>query len=98
MCAPNRRQAEARPLDPAHRCHSGGGRDGAADRKSATPEAANDWLKSLKVVFKWAVDAEHAVYNPAKDVPKIKTVTQGFHTWSDEVVEQYESKYPVGTT
>lgn len=68
------------------------------DRKSATPEAANDWLKSLKAVFKWAVEAEHAEHNPAKDVPKIRTITQGFHTWSDEEVEQYESKYPIGTT
>ena len=67
------------------------------DRKSDTPEAANDWLKSLKAVFKWAVEAEHTEHNPAKEVAKIKTTTQGFHTWSDEEVEQYERMYAVGT-
>jgi integrase len=67
------------------------------DRKAETPQAANDWLKSLKVVFKWAVEAEFVMQNPAKDVPKIKAVTQGFHTWSIEDVTQFEATHPLGT-
>ena len=67
------------------------------DRKADTPEAANNWLKALKALFKWAVEEEHAVHNPAKDVPKIKVATEGFHTWTTEEVAQWERFYPVGT-
>jgi integrase len=68
------------------------------DRKADTPEAANNWLKSIKALFKWAVEEEHCQHNPAKDVPKIRVATQGFHTWTVDEVEQFEAAYPVGTT
>lgn len=67
------------------------------DRKADTPEAANNWLKSIKALFKWAVEEEHCSHNPAKDVPKIRVASEGFHTWSIEEVEQFEVFYPVGT-
>lgn len=68
------------------------------DRKADTPETANDWLKSMKVVFKWAVEVEHCDHNPAKDVPRFKSVTDGFHTWTLEEVAQFEAKHPIGST
>jgi integrase len=68
------------------------------DRKSETPEAANDWLKSLKAVFKWAAELEHCDYNPAKEVPKFKSSGQGFHTWTQDEVRQFEQVYAIGTT
>jgi integrase len=67
------------------------------DRKAETPEAANNWLKSIKALFKWAVEEEHCTHNPAKDVPKIRVTTEGFHTWTLEEVEQFERFYPIGT-
>lgn len=67
------------------------------DRKAETPEAANNWLKSIKALFKWAVEEEHCSHNPAKDIPKIKVTTDGFHTWTYEEVAQFEAAYPVGT-
>lgn len=68
------------------------------DRKADTPETANDWLKSMKAVFKWAVEVEHCERNPAREVPKFKTVTDGFHTWTLEEVVQFEAKHPIGST
>ena len=67
------------------------------DRKADTPEAANNWLKAIKALFKWAVGEEHCSHNPAKDVPKIRVTTRGFHTWTIEEVEQFEAAYPIGT-
>jgi integrase len=68
------------------------------DRKGAeSVAAANDWLKALKALFKWAVDAEYCDHNPAKDVPKFKVSTDGFHTWTIEEVEQFEAAHAVGT-
>lgn len=68
------------------------------DRKAATPAAANDWLKSMKAVFSWGCQVGVAHVNPAKDVPKFKLASQGFHAWTVDEVRQFEDTHPVGTT
>jgi integrase len=68
------------------------------DRHADRPEAANNWLKSIKALYKWAVEEEHCSHNPAKDVPKIKVSTDGFHTWTLDEVSQFEAAHPIGTT
>lgn len=68
------------------------------DRKVTTPAAANDWLKSIKAVFSWGCQVGVAHVNPAKDVPKFKLASQGFHAWSVDEVRQFEDAHPVGTT
>lgn len=70
-------------------------RDAEADR----PEAANGILKSLRPMFAWALDAQMPGlrFNPARDVPTIKTGSEGFHSWTIEEVEQYEARHPIGT-
>ena len=70
---------------------------GMRDAKAGTPEAANALVKALRQVFKWAVEADHADSNPAKEVPYIKTGSQGFHSWTIEEVHQYEACHPIGT-
>jgi integrase len=69
------------------------------DRKAEWPEAANGRIKALRQVFKYAVAAEipGAERNPARDVPYIKTGSQGFHTWTIEEVRQYLARHPIGT-
>src|SRR5215207_4850244 len=68
-------------------------RDGRADR----PEAANALLKALRQVFSYAVDAELVDRNPTKDVPYLKSGSQGFHSWSPEELRQFEDEHLVGT-
>jgi site-specific recombinase XerD len=69
------------------------------DRKAELPEAANGRIKALRQVFKYAIAAEHpgAERNPARDVPYMKTGSQGFHTWTIDEVLQYAKKHPIGT-
>jgi integrase len=69
------------------------------DRKSELPEAANGRVKALRQVFKYAIAAEipGAERNPARDVPYIKSGSQGFHTWTIDEVRQYIEKHPIGT-
>jgi integrase len=67
------------------------------DRKAATPEAANERLKALRQVFLMAINNDLAERNPARDVPYIRTGSQGFHTWTFEEVRRYEVRHPVGT-
>lgn len=67
------------------------------DRKAETPEAANNWLKSIRAVFKWANEQEHAAHNPAKNIAKTRVKTDGFHAWTIDEVAQFEDFYPIGT-
>ncbi|MCZ6895439.1 MAG: hypothetical protein O7H40_15515, partial [Gammaproteobacteria bacterium] len=64
---------------------------------AGAPEAGNDLVKVVRSFFAWAVDAEHAEHNPAKDIPRINTGSQGHHTWTVEEVHQFEDRHPVGS-
>src|SRR6185503_9804552 len=68
------------------------------DLKAETPEAANNWLKSIKALFRWGVAEEYCENDPAKDVPNIKVATEGHHTWTLDEVAQFEEAHPLGTT
>lgn len=67
------------------------------DRHDSTPESANNTLKALRAMYKWAIEADHVAANPARDVPYIKNKTAGYHTWTDEEVLAYEARWPLGT-
>ena len=72
------------------------------DRKRHVPESANQRVKIIRAVFRWALNPDNEVRgvaaNPARDVPFLKPTRRGgFHSWTREEVEQYESAHPVGT-
>ena len=67
------------------------------DRKSDAPASANNRLKALRVMFKWAVEAEHLKHNPAAEVDTLKFKSEGFHSWTPEEVKQFEAKHEVGS-
>jgi integrase len=68
------------------------------DRKATeTPHAANARLKNIRVVFAWAMEAEHVRANPARDVAMVRAPTEGFHAWTLAEVEQFEARHAVGT-
>jgi site-specific recombinase XerD len=67
------------------------------DRKLATPQSANARLKDIRQVFKWAVAKRHVPINPAREVPYLKTVSEGHHTWTEEEITQFEQHHPIGT-
>jgi integrase len=64
-------------------------------RRASTPGAANDVLKKLKILLHFAID-----HGWRKDDPtlRIKGFAEGeFHTWTDEEIEAFERKWPLGT-
>ena len=67
--------------------------------REGAPEAANNMLKVLKAVFSWASHPEqcHMPSNPARDVERVRTASQGHHAWSVDEVRQYEAHHPVGS-
>ena len=67
------------------------------DAKLETPAAANNELKVFKQLFSFAAEYDLAERNPAKDVPYLKTYSEGFHSWSPEEVIQFQGHHPIGT-
>jgi integrase len=67
------------------------------DEKAELPEAANALIKALRQVFSFAIGNDLAARNPAKDVPYLKSGSEGFHSWTIEEVRQFEERHPVGT-
>jgi len=69
------------------------------DRKAEFPEAANGRVKALRAVFNWATskDVELAPTNPARDVDYFKSEGEGFHSWTEAEVAQFEARHPIGT-
>jgi len=69
----------------------------AMDKRAATPNAANNFLKTMSHVFKWAAEAELVETSPCLGVSKINVKSDGFHTWTVGQVERYRSHHKLGT-
>jgi len=67
------------------------------DAKAATPAAANQVVKALRAVFSWANEAEETTVNPTIGIKKLKYRSDGHHTWTDEEIQQYYERHPLGT-
>ena len=67
------------------------------DEKAATPAAANQRLRALKALFKWAVEVDMAPNDSARDVKAIQVLGEGFHSWTPAEIKQYEQTHPIGT-
>jgi hypothetical protein len=66
--------------------------------KAATPEAANNLLKVLRLLLAHAVDSGMIAHNPALGIKKYKSRNpDGIHTWTDEEIAKFEAHHPIGT-
>lgn len=69
----------------------------AMNKRAATPFQANNFLKAVKGLFKWAVQASHMKIDPTANVEPLQTKTTGFHAWTENELEIFEKKYALGT-
>jgi integrase len=67
------------------------------ERRKDTPSQANNFLKLMRGLFAWGVEAEHVKLNPAEGVKAVKTKTTGFRAWEEEHVEKFERRWLLGT-
>lgn len=65
--------------------------------KDETPGAANNLVKVIRALYVWAIEANHADHNPARDVKRLRTKDGGFKTWSTTDVAKYIERHPRGT-
>lgn len=67
------------------------------DEKHETPHAADNRLKALSAMFKWAVEADLMSVNPCRDVQRNRQESDGFYTWTHDDLLQYMEKHPANT-
>ena len=68
---------------------------GMVAKRAATPGAANDVLKKIKILVHFAIDNGWRKDDPTL---RIKKFAEGeFHTWTDEEIATYERRWPIGT-
>jgi enterobacteria phage integrase len=64
-------------------------------KRVATPGAANDVLKKIRILVHFAIDNGWRSDDPTL---RIKKFAEGeFHTWTDDEIAAYERHWPVGT-
>jgi len=67
------------------------------DRRSHSPDAANAFLYTLRHLFEWALYAEHVKADPTLGVKKVNRKSDGFHVWTDDEIERFESRWTLGS-
>ena len=61
------------------------------------PAAANHWLRLVKALMAFAVEEGFRPDNPTTGIKRIPTRSDGFHSWSEAEIAQFEAHYPVGS-
>jgi integrase len=66
-------------------------------RKAATPAAANNWLRMVRMLMQFAVEEGVRGSDPTAGVKGVRQRSEGFYTWSETDIATFEAKHPVGT-
>jgi integrase len=67
------------------------------DRRRATPFAARDFLKTMRGLFRWAKESDLVKVDPTDGVRSRLPRTEGFHTWTEEEIAKFETRWRVGS-
>mgnify|MGYP003648037146 CR=1 FL=1 len=67
------------------------------DKKRETPSAANNFLKVLRWMMAFAVERNMRAGNPVIGLKPLKVPGEGFHTWTEDEIAAFETRWPVGT-
>jgi integrase len=67
------------------------------DLKADHPAAANNLRKMLRTLMGFAASRGWRADDPTKDVKNITYQTDGFHSWTEAEIAQFEARWPVGT-
>jgi integrase len=68
-----------------------------ADPKTPEECQANNFLKTMRGLFAWAVEAEHVQADPVAGVKDIKVKSAGFRAWEESDVERFLEYWTPGT-
>ena len=65
--------------------------------KATKPEAANLLRKVLRAMMTHAIDIGLRADDPTRDVNAIRVKTDGYHSWTDDEISQFENRHDIGT-
>jgi integrase len=58
---------------------------------------AKTFLKTMRGLFGWALEAGFVESDPTEGVKGSTPRTDGFHCWTEEEIERFEARWPIGT-
>jgi len=67
------------------------------DKMANNPASANNFLKVMRALCRYAIDRKMIAHNPTAGVKRLKDKTDGIHTWTDEQIAQFEARHAIGT-
>ena len=67
------------------------------NEKADTPFAQRNFLNTLRALFRWAVAEGRVPDDPTLGVTRQQIKSTGYRTWSEDDIEQYKKRHPVGT-
>jgi integrase len=65
--------------------------------RAEKPESANLLRKVLRALMQHAVETGMRADDPTRDVKAIRVKSDGFHSWTDAEIAQFEERHAVGT-
>jgi site-specific recombinase XerD len=61
------------------------------------PESANGLRKAIRALMRHAVDIGMRADDPTRDVKAIRVKSDGYHSWSEDEIGQFERHHPIGS-
>jgi integrase len=65
--------------------------------RASTPGAANTLRRSLRALMQHAVEIGLRLDDPTRDVRRVPTKSDGYHSWTEGEIEQFERHHAVGS-
>ncbi len=71
----------------------------ARERRAAMPHAANNFIKSMRAFFAWAIQNKAVAVDPTSGIKLLHGPNDeiGHHTWTQDELDRFEAHWPVGT-
>jgi integrase len=68
------------------------------ERRAGTPSQANNFLNTMRALFRWAVEHGFVAADPTDGVRIVKRPkTGGFPAWMQDDVDKFKARWPLGT-
>lgn len=61
------------------------------------PAVANNWLKTIKILMRHALESGMRPDDPTLGIRKLRTGSSGYRTWTEAEIEQYYEKHATGS-
>ena len=62
-----------------------------------TPHAARSWLVTLRSLCRFALKRGYLRADPTRDIKLRAIKSDGFHTWTEDEIAQFEAHHPIGS-